>query len=154
MFFFEPIVLFLSLLSGFSDALIFTFLTAYGEVYSQWGFGTVALGLSFLPLAVAYVIAYGLHYWDIGRQMRLAKATPNGVAKRGPEEKLRLLLFLAPLEVLGLFIFAFTSYGPSHNIPWIAPMIASILIGVANFSMYMATVDYMVEAYGMCSWGT
>lgn len=49
MLMFEPIVLFLSLLSGFSDALIFTFLDSYGKVYKQWGFDSVGVGLSFLP---------------------------------------------------------------------------------------------------------
>ena len=45
----EPIVLCLSLLSGFSDALIFTFIDSYQPVYKQWGFGTVQLGLAFIP---------------------------------------------------------------------------------------------------------
>ena len=49
MFIREPIVLCLSLLSGFSDALIFTFLESYQPVYEQWGFGTIAQGLAFIP---------------------------------------------------------------------------------------------------------
>lgn len=49
MFFTEPIVLWLSLLSGFSDALIFTFMESFKPVYSQWGFGTVGVGLAFIP---------------------------------------------------------------------------------------------------------
>lgn len=49
MFVTEPIVLCLSLLSGFSDALIFTFLEAYTPVYKQWNFSVVATGLAFLP---------------------------------------------------------------------------------------------------------
>lgn len=49
MFFREPIVLCLSLLSGFSDALIFTFLESYQPVFSQWGFGTIQIGLAFIP---------------------------------------------------------------------------------------------------------
>lgn len=49
MFVCEPIVLCLSLLSGFSDALIFTFLEAYTPVYKQWDFSVVATGLAFLP---------------------------------------------------------------------------------------------------------
>jgi MFS family permease len=49
MFVREPIVLWLSLLSGFSDALIFTFLQAYTPVYGQWGFGDVRTGLAFVP---------------------------------------------------------------------------------------------------------
>ena len=45
----EPIVLCLSLLSGFSDALIFTFLESYMPVYKQWNFSTVQIGLAFIP---------------------------------------------------------------------------------------------------------
>lgn len=143
MFVKEPIVLFLSLLSGFSDALIFMFLEAYGEVYAQWNFGIIAKGLTFIPLAIGYIIAYGLHYWDINRQRRLAATGKN---KRDMEQKLKLLLFLGPLEVIGLFGFAAVSSGPP--IHWIAPMIFSVLVGIANYSIYFATVDYMVDAYG------
>lgn len=49
MFFTEPIVLWLSLLSGFSDALIFTFLDSYQPVFQQWGFTTIQIGLAFIP---------------------------------------------------------------------------------------------------------
>lgn len=49
MFVREPIVLCLSLLSGFSDALIFTFLESFQPVYEQWGFSTPQIGLAFIP---------------------------------------------------------------------------------------------------------
>jgi hypothetical protein len=49
MFIREPIVLWLSLLSGFSDALIFTFLQSYEPVYKQWNFNTITIGLAFIP---------------------------------------------------------------------------------------------------------
>jgi hypothetical protein len=49
MFLREPIVLCLSLLSGFSDALIFTFLQSYTLVYKQWNFDTIDIGLAFIP---------------------------------------------------------------------------------------------------------
>jgi hypothetical protein len=48
-FYTEPIVLWLSLLSGFSDALIFTCLESFQLVYKQYGFGTIGVGLAFLP---------------------------------------------------------------------------------------------------------
>jgi MFS family permease len=47
MFLREPIVLCLSLLSGFSDALIFTFLEGFNPVFSQWDFSTYQVGLAF-----------------------------------------------------------------------------------------------------------
>ena len=52
MFIFEPIVLCLSLLSGFSDALIFTFLEAYTPVFKQWNFRPFSIGLAFVPCAL------------------------------------------------------------------------------------------------------
>ena len=55
---------------------------------------------------------------------------------------------MAPLECIGLFGFAWTSLGPDHNIPWIAPMIFSVLIAAANYGIYAATIDYMIQAYG------
>ena len=48
MFVREPIVLWLSLLSGFSDALIFTFLESFQPVFQQWGFSTIEIGLTFV----------------------------------------------------------------------------------------------------------
>ena len=49
MFVKEPIVLCLSLLSGFSDALIFTFLESFPLVYEQWGFEVIQIGYAFWP---------------------------------------------------------------------------------------------------------
>lgn len=48
----EPIVTFLSLLSGFSDALIFTGLDSFPLVLSKWDFSVIAVGLSFIPLLI------------------------------------------------------------------------------------------------------
>jgi len=45
----EPIVLWLSLLSGFSDSLIFTFLQGFQPIFKQWGFGTIQISLAFIP---------------------------------------------------------------------------------------------------------
>ena len=41
---------------------------------------------------------------------------------------------VAPLEAIGLFGFAWTSLGPQSNVHWIAPMIFSVLVGIANVS--------------------
>lgn len=48
MFLTEPIVLWLSLLSGFSDSLIFTFMEAFQPIFEQWNFNTWQIGLCFL----------------------------------------------------------------------------------------------------------
>jgi len=144
MFVREPIVLSLSLLSGFSDALIFTFLESFNPVYEQWGFSTVQIGLAFIPINLGYLISFFSFFPTIHSQRVLRRKDPDSLQ---PETRLWWLLYVAPLEALGLFGFAWTSLGPPH-VHWIAPMIFSCLIAIANYAIYMATIDYMVAAYG------
>jgi MFS family permease len=145
MFFCEPIVLCLSLLSGFSDALIFTFTESFTLVFEQWNFDTVACGLTFIAIVVGYLLAYFIFLPDLARQRHVRNK--QGDASRLAERRLLLLLFIAPLETIGLFGFAWTSMGPAYT-PWIAPLIFACLIAIANYAIYMATIDYMVAAYG------
>ena len=140
----EPIVLLLSLLSGFSDALIFSFLESYGYVFGagSWGFSKTQLGLVMIPLLIGYVLAYFSFFPIINRDNhRRRKGT---VLK--PESRLWWLLFQVVLLPIGLLGSAFLVTGPA--LPWAAPLLFSILIGMANFSIYYATIDYMVAAYG------
>ena len=130
MFVCEPIVLFLSLLSGFSDALIFTFIESYSPVFRQWGFSTVALGMAFTPLLVGYFIAYFSFFPFIRRHNQIRRKNPDALQ---PEDRLYWLLWTAPLETIGLFGFAWTSLGPPH-VHWIAPLMFSGMIAIANVS--------------------
>ncbi|KAJ3787647.1 MFS multidrug transporter [Lentinula aff. detonsa] len=141
----EPIVLCLSLLSGFSDGLIFCFMEAFTPVYSQWNFGTIELGLAFVPINIGYILAYASYMYPIIKHRRIMRRDPTALS---PESRLWWLLYTAPLEAIGLFGFAWTSFGPPR-IPWIAPMLFSVLIAIANYCIYMSTIDYMVAAYGV-----
>ena len=144
MFVREPIVLCCSLLSGFSDSLIFTFMEAFTPVYEQWNITGERMALTFVPIAIGYFIAYVVYIPPLIRQRRQLARDPEGTP---PEVRLAPLVYLAPLETIGLFGFAWTSLGPPH-VHWIAPMIFSCLVGIANFAIYMSTIDYMVAAYG------
>ncbi|MCJ1336461.1 hypothetical protein MMC09_001737 [Bachmanniomyces sp. S44760] len=144
MFIREPIVLCLSLLSGFSDALIFTFLESYQPVFEQWNFTPVQQGLCFISIIIGYIIAYLSFFPFIHRDRQIRRKDPDALQ---PEARLYWLLYTAPLETLGLFGFAWTSLGPPR-VHWIAPLIFSSMIGIANYSIYMATIDYMIASYG------
>ncbi|KAE8385878.1 major facilitator superfamily domain-containing protein [Aspergillus alliaceus] len=148
----EPIVLCLSLLSGFSDALIFTFLESFAIVYKQgWNFGTLAQAWAVIPINAAYFITYFSYFPWFFRDQKLRLR--HGDAAIPPERRLKWLLFLAPLEPIGLFGFAWTTFGrgDSRNVHWIASMIFSGCVGVANYAIYLSSVDYMVAAYGVYS---
>jgi MFS family permease len=145
MFLTEPIVLTLSLLSGFSDALIFMFIQSFSIVYAQWGFNAATTGLAFLSIGVGYFIAWFSFFPVIRRNVAQRKAHPED-ERIQYESRLWWLLFTAPCLPLGLFGFAWTSGGPP--LPWIASMIFAAIIGIANYAIYMATIDYMICAYG------
>ncbi|KAL5362538.1 MFS general substrate transporter [Aspergillus floccosus] len=144
MFLTEPIVLCLSLLSGFSDALIFMFIQSFGLVYGQWNFSTVALGLSFLPILVGYFIAWASFIPAIKRNIAERKQKPEDEHTQY-ESRLWWLLYTVPCLPIGLIGFAWTSLPQCH---WIGTMIFSAIVGIANYSIYMATIDYMICAYG------
>ena len=146
MFATEPIVLWLSLLSGFSDALIFIFIDSFHAVFGQWNFGIIAQGMAFVPIVIGYVVAYVTYFPILRKHELIRRRDPHHLQ---PESRLVWLTYTAPLLAIGLFGFAATTLGPP--IPWIVPMIFVFLVAIANFNIYMGTVDYMVAAYGPLS---
>ncbi|KAL9058102.1 MAG: hypothetical protein Q9162_001964 [Coniocarpon cinnabarinum] len=145
MFVQEPIVLFLSLLSGFSDALIFMFLQSFSLIYSDiYGFGIIATNMAFAPILIGYFIAWFSFIPFIRRNIADRKRYPENERVQY-ESRLWWLLFTAPCLWIGLFGFAWTTLPQAH---WIGSMIFQAIIGIANYSIYMATIDYMICAYG------
>ncbi|KXL43460.1 MAG: hypothetical protein FE78DRAFT_189911, partial [Acidomyces sp. 'richmondensis'] len=145
MFLTEPIVLVLSLLSGFSDALIFMFIQSFSLVYKQWHFDAVTVGLSFVSIGTGYALAWLAFIPAIKRNIKERQMKPND-ERAQYESRLWFLLYTAPCLPIGLIGFAWTIQGPP--IPWIASMIFAAIVGIANYSIYMATIDYMICAYG------
>lgn len=132
MFATEPIVLVLSLLSGFSDALIFMFIQAFTLVYAQWNFSTVATGLSFISIGVGYMIAWAITIPAISRNIKERLDNPDD-ERAQYESRLKILLWTAPCLPIGLFGFAWTIQGPP--IHWIGSMIFAAIVGIANYSI-------------------
>ena len=145
MFLTEPIVLTLSLLSGFSDALIFMFIQSFALVYKNWGFNDIEIGLAFIAIGVGYFIAWLLFIPAIKRNVRERKEKPDDETAQY-ESRLWFLLWTAPCLPIGLIGFAWTSGGPP--IHWMGSMVFAAVVGIANYSIYMATIDYMICAYG------
>ena len=145
MFLTEPIVLVLSLLSGFSDALIFIFIQSFPLVYDQWDFNPLQIGLAFLAIGIGYVLAWLAFLPAIYRNIQVRLKKPNDEHAQY-ESRLWFLLYTAPCLPIGLIGFAWTSSGPP--IHWIGSMIFAAIVGIANYAIYMATIDYMVCAYG------
>ncbi|KAI2470706.1 major facilitator superfamily domain-containing protein [Annulohypoxylon bovei var. microspora] len=144
MFATERIVMVLSALSGFSDALIFMQIQSLGRVFKIWNFSTIQIGLAFIPIGIGYIIGYLLFIPIIKRNRALRANNPHSEHAQY-ESRLWWLLYTAPLLPIGLLIFAWTSDSAVH---WTGPMAGCIFIGIANYTIYMTTIDYMVAAYG------
>ncbi|KAJ4246541.1 hypothetical protein NW762_013482 [Fusarium torreyae] len=145
MFLTEPIVLVLSLLSGFSDALIFMFIQSFALVYEQWGFNAWQIGMSFCAIGIGYVIAWLAFIPAIKKNIKERRDNPDD-ERAQYESRLWFLLYTAPCLPIGLIGFAWTIQGPP--IHWIGSMVFVAIVGIANYAIYMATIDYMICAYG------
>lgn len=144
MFLTEPIVLVLSLLSGFSDALIFMFIQSLSLVYDQHGFNTWEKGLAFIPIVIGYFLAWFSFFPVIKRNIKERRDNPES-ERAQYESRLWWLLYTVPCLPIGLIGFAWTSLPQCH---WIGSMVFAGIIGIANYAIYMATIDYMICAYG------
>ena len=144
MFLTEPIVLILALLSGYCDALIFMFIQSLSLVYSQWGFNTWEKGLAFIPIIIGYILAW-LSFFPVIRRNIVEREQNPGSERAQYESRLWWLLYTAPCLPIGLIGFAWTSLPQCH---WIGSMIFAAMLGIANYTIYMATIDYMICAYG------
>ncbi|KAK8022192.1 hypothetical protein PG993_012959 [Apiospora rasikravindrae] len=151
----EPIVTALALLSGFSDALIFMFVQSFAIIYGRdasggWGFSTIGVSLAFIPIGFGYVLCYLSFIPAIRRNTALRTANPASEHAQY-EARLWWLNYTAPCLSLGLFLFAFVACFPgvTNHVHWFPSMIASCLIGIANYAIYMATIDYTLRAYGV-----
>ena len=96
-------------------------------------------------LLIGYFLAY-LSYLPSIHYFRNKRRT-QGSDSVSPEARLWWLRYVILLEPIGLIGFAWTSLGPPR-VDWIAPMIFSSLVGIANYSIYQSSIDYTVAAYG------
>lgn len=79
----------------------------------------------------------------IKRNIKEREAKPND-ERAQYESRLWFLLYTAPCLPIGLIGFAWTIQGPPVH--WIGSMIFAGIVGVANYAIYMATIDYMICA--------
>lgn len=127
---FEPMCTVLDIYAAILLGILYLFFGAFPQVFgNNHGFNLWQIGLSFLGLFVAMVIACSMApVWHKTR-MRLAarREKKTGEAKNEPEDQLPPVIVGAPLITIGLFWFGFTTYPSVH---WIMPIIGSGVFGL------------------------
>jgi hypothetical protein len=112
------------------------FFESYGYVFARWNFTPSQISGVLVALAASYFLAYFSFFPVVKRHnaRRLGGETLN------PETRLWWLLFLVLLLPIGLLGSAFVVKVPH----WAGVVVFTVLIGMANYSIYFATIDYMV----------
>ncbi|KAJ5716911.1 hypothetical protein N7488_002557 [Penicillium malachiteum] len=138
----EPIVLLLALYLSIIYGTLYMLFAAYPIVFEigrGWGEGTT--GLTFVGVMVGILIgtAYTVPMYFQYRKKTLESSVPLLPEARLPDGYLGAV-FLP----VGLFMFAWTN---SPSIHWAAPVIAGMPFGFGMLTVFLAVLNYLVDAY-------
>jgi hypothetical protein len=117
---------------------------AYPLIFQRiYGMSDGIAGLAFLPIAVGAAIGMIIFLWYDSFLYR-AKSQNAEWAFIEEYQRLPLACLGGPLYVLALFWLGWTA---SAEIHWIVPMLAGIPFGMGFFLIFVALINYLIDAY-------
>ncbi|KAK3387048.1 major facilitator superfamily domain-containing protein [Podospora didyma] len=141
----EPIVTLLSIYMSFIYGLLYLFLTAYPFVFQGiHHMSNGVSGLTFFGMIVGQIIA-GITVLLQQPWYQRKLAANNGVPI--PEWRLPSVIAGGISFSVGLFWFGWSGYNP--NVHWIVPTLSGILSGFGLMSIFLQSLNYLVDAYLM-----
>ncbi|KIH94701.1 MFS transporter, DHA1 family, multidrug resistance protein [Sporothrix brasiliensis 5110] len=141
----EPIVLLLSLYMSFVYGILYLFLTAYPFVFQGvHHFSPGVGGLPFFGMIVGQVIAGITMILQQPWYNRKLKANNNVPI---PEWRLPSVVAGGVAFTAGIFWFGWSGY--RKDIHWIVPSLSGILTGFGLMSIFLQSLNYLIDAYLM-----
>jgi DHA1 family multidrug resistance protein-like MFS transporter len=141
----EPIVLLLSIYMAFIYGLLYLFLTAYPLVFQGiHGMKPGVSGLPYFGMIIGMLIA-GLYIVLTQPSYNRKLAANNGVPI--PEWRLPPVIAGGVSFAGGLFWFGWSGY--RADIHWIVPTLSGLLTGFGLLSIFLQSLNYLVDAYLM-----
>ncbi|KAI0536293.1 polyamine transporter 1 [Xylaria digitata] len=143
--FFEPIVTLLSIYVAFIYGLLYLFLTAYPLVFQGvHGFNAGESGLAFLGMVVGQLIA-GIAVLSTQPWYQRKLAANNGIPV--PEWRLPIIIVGGVAFTGGIFWFGWSGY--RADIHWIVPALSGLLSGFGLLTIFLQSLNYLVDSYLM-----
>ncbi|KAI0097701.1 polyamine transporter 1 [Nemania sp. FL0031] len=143
--FLEPIVALVSLYVAFIYGLLYLFLTAYPLVFEYvHGFNAGQSGLAFLGLVIGQLIA-GVTVLATQPSYQRKLAANNGIPI--PEWRLPIIVVGGVAFTGGIFWFGWSGY--RADIHWIVPALSGLLSGFGLLTIFLSSLNYLVDAYLM-----
>jgi MFS family permease len=142
MLLFSPITLLLSVYTAFGFGLSYLLFTTFPAVFEEaYGWGTGISGLAYLGLGLGMILSIGLCGLVSDKLLR----QPRGGTVARPELRLLLMMWSAPFSPCAFFWYGWSAYYKTH---WIAPIMATFVMGLASFLVMMPVQVYLVDAFG------
>ncbi|KAI0970775.1 polyamine transporter 1 [Xylaria arbuscula] len=142
---FEPIVTLISLYVAFIYGLLYLFLTAYPLVFEGiHGFNAGQSGLAFLGMVVGQLFA-GVAVLATQPWYQRKLAANNGVPI--PEWRLPIVIVGGVAFAGGIFWFGWSGY--RADIHWIVPTLSGLLSGFGLLTIFLQSLNYLVDSYLM-----
>jgi MFS family permease len=143
MFCFEPLVFFSCIYLSFAYAVFYMFFQSFPLIYVQtYGFSAGEEGLAFLSIGVGSMIACAIYiYYD--SVLRNARERDAPWSRKEESRRLPLACVGGPFIVISCFWVGWTANSSIH---WIVPILSGIPFGVGFLLIFMALLNYLVDA--------
>jgi MFS family permease len=143
----EPVVIFFTLWVSFAWGILFLFFSSVAQTFSaNYGWGTFQTGLVQLAISVGAVIGTVFNPIQDWIYLRSARQNTERPGKPIPEARLYTSIPGSLLFAAGLFWYGWASVGDGA-VHWIVPALGIGCTGVGIYSIYMAVVNYLTDAY-------
>ncbi|KAL1954785.1 hypothetical protein VTO42DRAFT_733 [Malbranchea cinnamomea] len=141
----EPVVFFFTLWISFAWGILFLFFSSVVQTFNtNYGFGTFSTGLIQLAISVGAVIGTVINPFQDWLYLRSARRNKLKPGRPIPEARLYTSVPGSIIFTAGLFWYGWSSDQRNH---WIVPTCGIAATGVGIYSIYMAVVNYLTDAY-------
>ncbi|KAJ5198120.1 uncharacterized protein N7498_007237 [Penicillium cinerascens] len=141
----EPVVIFFTLWISFAWGILYLFFSSVVQTYStNYDWSTLATGLVQLAISVGAIIGTVVNPIQDWLYLRSASRNTEKPGRPIPEARLYTSIPGSLLFAAGLFWYGWASMPDVH---WIVPTIGITCAGIGIYSIYMAVVNYLTDAY-------
>ncbi|KAL1302463.1 hypothetical protein AAFC00_002855 [Neodothiora populina] len=138
----DPAIAYADLYIALLYGIFYSFFEVFPLVYiNRYGFNVGEMGLTFLSVTVAVVIATSFYFYYL-KYVVEPEIIAHGLG--APERRLIPALFSSILIPIGLFIFAWTGNGHIH---WIVSCIGIVITVVGIFIIFQCIFIYLALVY-------
>ncbi|KEY82127.1 MFS multidrug transporter [Aspergillus fumigatus] len=143
LFFTEPIVFIVSMISAISIALVYLFTEALPPIYESFGFSPRQASLPFVAIGVGLSLGLLTRFFDL---YIIDQHRQQGRVLL-PEHKLLGLWLGTPILAGGLWVFAWTIPPGVKDLHWSVSVIALLLVGYSLTELDYVLGGYLTDSY-------